>query len=239
MRILDLFLEAQQGVTLTDVARRLQLPKSTAHSILQTMRRQGYLSWEPVSKRYMIGLRVMALARAAPVRELLRATARPYLESLAEDVGETVILGLLEQDGVVYVDKVESTDAVRYTVPLGERRPLHSTSIGKLFLAEWADEDVRAFLRRVGQPRYTRATLVDAEGLLVDLRRVRDTGIAVDAEESIDGVVGVAAPIRGPDAGLLAGLAVVGSTRVNPKLPETQAAVGRTAGRLSRDLAAR
>jgi DNA-binding IclR family transcriptional regulator len=128
---------------------------------------------------------------------------------------------------------------VRYTVPLGERRPLHATSIGKLFLADWSDAEVRALLRRLRRPRYTRATLVDPDGLLGDLRRVRETGIAIDAEESVDGVVGVAAPIRGPDARLLAGLAVVGSTRVNRKLAETQAAAGRTADRLSGTLAAR
>ena len=239
MRILDLFLETEHGVTLTDVSRRLELPKSTAHSILQTMRRQGYLTWDPATKRYTIGLRVMALARAAPLREQLQARARPSLEALAGELGETAILGLLEHDAVVYVDKVENDDAVRYTVPLGDRRPLHSTSIGKLFLAEWTDEDVRAFLRRAGQPRYTRATLTDPDRLLADLRRVRETGVAIDAEESVDGVVGVAAPVRGPDGGLLAGVAIVGGTRVNRKLAETQAAVARAVTGLSRALADR
>ena len=237
MRILDLFLETEHGVTLTDVSRRLELPKSTAHSILQTMRRQGYLSWDPATKRYTIGLRVMALARAAPLRELLQARARPSLEALAGEVGETAVLGLLEHDAVVYVDKVESDDAVRYTVPLGDRRPLHSTSIGKLFLAGWTDDEVRAFLRRAGQPRYTRATLTDPDRLLDDVRRVRETGVAVDAEESVDGVVGVAAGVRGPEGALLAGVAIVGSTRVNRKLADTQAALVRTVAELSRDLA--
>lgn len=239
MRILDLFLETEHGVTLTDVSRRLELPKSTAHSILQTMRRQGYLAWDPTTKRYTIGLRVMALARAAPLRELLQARARPFLEALAGEVGETAILGLLEHDAIVYVDKVENDDAVRYTVPLGDRRPLHSTSIGKVFLSDWSDGEVRAFLRRAGQPRYTSATLTDPGRLLTDLGRVRERGIAIDAEESVDGVVGVAAPVRGPDGALLAGVAVVGSTRINRKLAEAEAALTRTVAGLSGELADR
>jgi DNA-binding IclR family transcriptional regulator len=210
--MLDLFLASGEGLTLTDISRELGVPKSTAHGILQTMRRRGYLSWNAGSKAYSIGLRLVALAQAAPILETVQARARPHLERLARELHETALLLAYEGFTSVCVDKVESASPLRYTVRLGERWPLHGTSIGKLYLAELGEREVRELLAREPVRRFTERTIVDPDALVAELEVVRRNGYAENHDEIIEGVTGYGAPIRVQGGRLVGGLSVVGPT---------------------------
>src|ERR1700741_1572647 len=98
MDILDLFFDVQQELTLTEIATRLDIPKSSAHAILQTMRARGYLVWDAVGKSYSPGLRIVALAQASPVMRTVQRLAQPHLEHLSETLNETALLGIFEGD---------------------------------------------------------------------------------------------------------------------------------------------
>jgi DNA-binding IclR family transcriptional regulator len=218
MDMLDLFFNQRAGLTLTDISNKLGIPKSSAHAILQTMRRRGYLVWDPETKAYSIGLRVVALAQASPVLRTIQTRARPYLERLAYSLTETVMLGAYEADAVVCVDTVESPDPVHFTVQLGERRPLHGTSLGKLYLASLGDEEVRELLGSLGLRRLTADTIVDVDALLAELAQIRLQGYAANLSESIEGVSSFGAAIFAHGSRPVAGVSVVGaSNRIEAK----------------------
>src|SRR4051794_5143793 len=105
--MLDLFLAGDARLTLTEVCERLAVPKSTAHGVLHTLRQRGYVFADPATKTYSIGMRLVALANAAPIIQILQSRARPHLEQLARDLRETALLNVFEGDHVVAVDEVE------------------------------------------------------------------------------------------------------------------------------------
>lgn len=237
MDILDLFFNVREGLTLTEISRRLGVPKSSTHALLQAMRRRGYLSWDPRTKAFSIGLRVVVLAQASPILHLLRERARPYLDRLSATLHETVMLGAYESDSVVCVETVESPDPVRFTVQLGERRPLHCTSLGKLYLASLDDAEVRRLLDVVGLGRQTDQTVTRIEELLEELHEIRRAGYAANRAESIAGVYSFGVPIRAHGGALVAGMSVVGaSERMLAKKGEIVAELVAAARRLSADL---
>lgn len=217
MDMLDLFFKAGDGLTLTEVSNQLTIPKSSAHGILQAMHRRGYLALDPQTKRYSIGLRLLALAQAAPVLRTIQRCAGPYLELLAAKLEETAILCGYdvaggEVTGIICIDHVESPSPIRYVVEVGTRWPLHCSTVGKLYLATLPDEKVVELLTRLGLERFTERTPASVDQVLRDLREVRKNGYAVNRGEIIDGVTGYGAPIRVTGDVLVGGMAVVGPT---------------------------
>lgn len=212
MDMLDLFFTARTGLTLTEISSRLNLPKSTAHGVLQSMRVCGYVTYDDATRCYAIGLRVVALAHASPASQTLQARGRAHLERLAHDTGETVVLGSCHGDGVMVIDRVESPEPVRLTISIGQRRPLYCTGIGKLFLARDDDATVRRWL--ASQPAADAAPSTDAEvaTLLLDLERARVRGYSINVTAGNPHVSSYAAPVYTHGRTLIAGLAVVGPT---------------------------
>jgi DNA-binding IclR family transcriptional regulator len=208
--LLDLFLSAEGGLSLTEISRRLGMPKSTAHGFLQTMCARGYATCDRATKLYSVGLRLVALANAAPIMQTVQVHARPHLERLARDLEETALLHAYESNGIVAIDVVEAPRSLRYFVRLGHRWPFHSTSAGKLYLAQLDPGAVRALLEAEGMERFTKHTILDIDELLAELEQVRRDGWAAQREEIIDDVSGFGAPVRSFDGRLVAALTVTG-----------------------------
>ncbi|MFA5786920.1 MAG: IclR family transcriptional regulator [Actinomycetota bacterium] len=185
-RTLDV-LEAlsEMGTTpLGEVSRATGLSKSVTHRLLQSLCERGYAVQDRSTGRYRLGLRVMNLFSAGLEGVDLRVVAHPALERLAQATSETVHLVVLEDDGVVYVDKVESTHPVRMASRIGMRGEPHCTAGGKAILADLPEEEVRALLARHGLPRRTPSTIVHPAALMRDLAEIRARGYAVDDIEN-------------------------------------------------------
>ena len=207
--VLDLFLDGGGSYTLTDVSGRLRLPKSTAHGILHTMRRRGYVSQDIATKSYSLDLQVVARANSAPIVKLVQPRARLHLDRLASLLGETALLLTVEAGHAVAIDVVESPRSLRYFVKLGRPWPLYATSAGKLYLAQYTDDEVRALLGRVLEP-VTEKTHVDVDSLLRELAEVRRAGWARQREEIIEQVCGLGAPVLDSAGRFVASLVVTG-----------------------------
>ena len=238
MDILDLFLSTDDGLTLTEIAGRLGVPKSTAHGLLRTMLARGYLSWDPRTKAYMIGLRLIGLARSASILKPVQSRARAHLERLALELQESALLIAYESKTVVCVDKVDSPRPIRYSVSIGERWPLYCTTAGRLFLARLSDDEVRELLANERFERYTKETPASIDEVLAGLPGPRRDGFAINREEIVPEVTGCGAPVYGYDGALLAALSVVGPTeRVTPLIDEISRALVAEASALSAELA--
>jgi DNA-binding IclR family transcriptional regulator len=214
-RALDLLeaLAAADELGVSEIAGMTGLVPSTAHRLLATLVARGYAAQSPNSGRYLLGYKLLELTSGLQDRlERLVATARPHLEAIQSETGETTNLVVLEGRDVVYVDSVSGTRSVRLFTEIGRAIPAHTSGAGKALLA-WRDpQDVEALLGHAPLAPSTPKTLTTLEALQDDLVRIRRRGYSTDDEEHELGVACVATPIF-DHAGLpMAAISVSGPT---------------------------
>jgi DNA-binding IclR family transcriptional regulator len=193
--ILDAVAAHPSGVTA--LAERLALPKSTVARLLGTL--EELRAVERVDgPRWRIGPGVSDLAAVATPERSVAALARPHLAGLVRDLGEAAGLALPDGHTIHYVDQVESDNPVQVRDWTGTRAPLHATPSGLVLLAEWPQEAVDEYLAR-DLERLTAHTVVDPDRVRRRLEQIRGHGVAWGAEEFVEGISSVAAPVH--DAG--------------------------------------
>jgi DNA-binding IclR family transcriptional regulator len=176
----------------SEIARGLGLPKSSAHRLLAALARRGLVEREE-GGRYRPGAALVALARGALDGDPVVAAARPVLAAEAGELGETVFLVAARGGRLLVLDKVEGTGFLRAAPSVGAAVPVHATAVGKLELAFGAGEvawPVAALERFTPRTPRTRAALER------EVARARRRGFAENLEEWIPGLAVVAAPIR-------------------------------------------
>ena len=180
----------------TELANRTGLVPSTAHRLLHTLAKRGYVSQSSESGRYLLGYKVVEVASGLEHRlERLRVVARPHLESIQRETGETVNLVVLDTDRVVYVDQVEGSRQVRMFTTVGTSVPAHTTGSGKAILANGPAEVIEALYEGRELQRLTEQTLTSLDALEADFARIRRRGYALDEEEHEEGVGCVAVAV--------------------------------------------
>jgi IclR family KDG regulon transcriptional repressor len=194
--VLEALAEAKQA-SLADVAQRAMTSKSTAHRLLQTMIDLGYVE-QGETEKYGLTLKLFGLgARSLSGHADLLRVADRAMGTLSRATGESVNLGIMDErdQRVAYIHSYNSVHNLSMQTPLGQRNPLHSTSLGKALLA-WRDEDeIRERLEKMDLPKVAPNTITDREALLQQLRRFRELGYAEEIEESEAGVRCLAVPI--------------------------------------------
>jgi DNA-binding IclR family transcriptional regulator len=185
--------------TLGELARELDIPKSSLHGILRTMTERGWVEVDPGGTRFGLGLRALQVGAAYLEADDAVTLLGTLLDELAAEFGETVHLGRLDGANVVYMAKRESIHPLRLFSAIGRRLPAHATALGKALLAERDDAEVAAILPSP-LPRLTARTLTDGADLAAELHATRERGYAVDREENTDGIVcfAMAVPLRKP-----------------------------------------
>lgn len=190
--VLECFaVDSELGVS--DIARRLNVAKSTAHRLLTTLVSRGFVEQDPESGLYRLGMHIYELGHLALSRNALRHAALPILRQVAQATGLTVNFGIPDGPDVVFVERLESADSFRFLGHAGRRLPIHVTSSGKVIAAFNIEaEEAR---RRAGfPPRVSRTvrTAADWDRVLGVIRR---QGFAVSHSESFDGASSVAVPV--------------------------------------------
>ena len=236
LRALELIAEAGE-LGITELGRRLGVHKATASRLIATLAEKGMVERDPVSEKYRLGFGVIRLAGAAMAGLDLVRTARPILEELAERTRETVNLGVLSGDAVVYIDQVTGTRSIVAVSWVGRRTPVHYASNGKVLLA-FMDDRERERLLSVPLERATKNTVVDPTKIRVQLAEIRARGYATTMEELEEGLNAVAAPIRRADGQVIAALSVSGPAfRMRPvDLPRVARVTAEAATSISRRL---
>ena len=193
LRLLLMFTE-RRSVRIADASRELEIARSTAHRLMQMLNYHGFVQQDPGSSTYLAGPTLVELGLAV-VRDLdVRSLARPELESLATQLGETVHLVELDGSAVLFLDSVEAPRAVRVGRRTGVLLPAHATSAGKALLAALSVERVRELYPSTTLPRVTEATTTSRKALEAELDEIRRQGFATNIGESEPdiGAVGVA-----------------------------------------------
>lgn len=234
MNLLEVLSYHHEPVSLKQLALESGLHPSTAHRILLAMTTSGFVErGEPGT--YRLGIRLLELGNLVKSRINIRESAMPLMQELHQATGESVNLGIRQEDEIVYVDRTSSgRSAVRIVHIVGARAPLHLTATGKLFLAEESAAQVRDYCRRTGLPGQTPSSITDAAKLERELDKVRRHGVAYDLDEVEVGVRCIAAGIRDDSGHMVAGLSL--SSPAERFNPDWAARVRATADEISRAL---
>lgn len=208
MKLLDVLSYYHDPVGLKQLALETGLHPSTAHRILAAMSASGFAERADPGT-YRLGIRLLELGNLVKSRINIRDSAMPQMQALHEKIGESVNLGVRQGDEIVYVERTSSgRSSVRVVHLVGARAPLHVTAAGKLYLAEYAKDDLREYARRTGLPGLTPTSITTLAALEKEIERVRRHGVAYDNEEIEQGLRCVAAPVRDDSGELVAGLSV-------------------------------
>ncbi len=187
---------SQGEISFSELGSSLEIPKPSLSRLLSNLQQKGYVSRNPVTRKYQLTLRLLTLGDRLLGRLDLREKARASIQKLMDKSKETVELAILDDKEIVYIDKHESYEPVRLVAHIGSRYSiLHPTAIGKVFLASMSKKDFEYILRERGLNKFTENTITDAEKLKEELKEIRANGYAFDDQEVRLGVRRIAAPI--------------------------------------------
>jgi IclR family KDG regulon transcriptional repressor len=227
-------LSRERSLSLEQLSRDVRLAKATSYRFLMTLQALGYARRDE-HDRWAMTLKLFNTGSRALDHLDLYAAARPVAETLAEHLGETVHMGVLDGDAAVYVLKIESTHTIRMFSRVGRRIPLHCTAIGKILLAFGEPEERAAALGGLRLEARTARTLTARVALEAELDKVRRQGFAVDNEENEHGIRCIGAPVFGHTGAVVAALSASWPTFRFPAdgIAHATAAVREAAARIS------
>lgn len=236
-------LSRQRAVGLEDLSRQLKLAKPTVYRFLLTLQELGYAR-RVDGERWAMSMKLFNMGSRALDHLDLHAAARPVAEALADELGETVHMGVLDGDSAVYVLKIESKYTIRMYSRVGRRMPLYCTAIGKVLLAWMTPEERDEALEGVRLVAFNERTLTTRAALEAEVAQVRTLGYAVDNEEREENVHCIGAPVFDYTGTVVAAISVSWPTfRFTPgeeseKIAHTMAAAARISAILGYEPAA-
>ena len=213
IKVLDCFSFERQRLTLGDLARLTGLPRATLYRTVNPLLESGYLHLDPIDNRYSLGLKIFQLGHVAQAGFDLAGLLTRHLDQLAAQLPYTLIVGLLREDKLVYIDKRENYDGLKVGSQVGLVRQPGYGLLGKLLLAFIPRAESRRLLEEHPPERWEGRTGVSLAEMEASLERVRERGYAIAVDETAPGISGVAAPIfdQRPDRAV-AGLLVLAPT---------------------------
>jgi DNA-binding IclR family transcriptional regulator len=217
LTVLELLAVSRRGLNVSEISRRLELPKSSTHRILLTLERRNCVQRDARTGRYHYGLKLVNLSRSALANLELREVARPLLTGLMQRTGLTVHMALLESGQAVLVERIEAPGLIKIGTWVGKAMDANSTAVGKALLAYLDDDRLGAQFASKCFVRHNHRTIVSLAELKEDLARVRELGYAVDDEEDELGVRCIGAAIFDRDGRSVAAISIVGTVAQIPE----------------------
>jgi IclR family acetate operon transcriptional repressor len=194
-QILELFSRGKHLLTFSDIRKLTKMPIASLYRFLSTLSGAGYLEYEPSTKQYSLGSKLIFLGTLALEGLDIVKISAPYMETLKEKTGETVTLFVRRGFRKICVSKVESDYSVRYTAKVGQPNYLHVGASGKVLLLGLKKEMLDALEKETGFPRMTDQTITSRSELETTLEKVRVDGYAVSSGERQEGSAGIGVPV--------------------------------------------
>lgn len=244
IRILEALCESAAPLSLAELSRAIGAPKSSLAALLRGLAEEHFVApvdgaWRLGPGAFGLGSAILGARRHFPSAELIREGMR----RLSDRAGETVLFAIPdgeiggEAGTLTYIDMVECRNAVRFSVALGDRRPLYATAGGRVLLGAQEDATVSRYLRTATLGAFTARTQTDPRVLAAEVATARRNGFAQTIDQAHDGVTGTAALIRGADGAPLGALIVAApSQRTGERLVELASMVREEAAAISRSL---
>lgn len=235
--VLDCFTERKPQLRLSEITEILDINKSTLHGIISTLKYHGLIDQDDLTQEYRLGLKHIEYGQRVLDSMNISRIAKPIIERVCDELEETVHIGTLDDEEVVYIEKKESQQSMRIFTTIGARNPAHTTGVGKAMMAYLDEEELSNILPEV-LVKLTPKTITDRNQLKFELSQIRLRGFAYDNEENNLGLSCVAAPIFDYTGKAVYGISVSGPTmRMNSdKLTKASRIVKEAADEISRKL---
>jgi IclR family pca regulon transcriptional regulator len=206
IKLLEKLAEAGEPLTLSQIAEAMQMTLPTAYRFLYTLQAIDLIEKEPDRKAYRITPRVLKLGHGVFKSSELWNTAHPHLVRASREYGETFNLAILEQDQILYIDRVKTQSILTINLEIGSKLPAYCTSMGRVLLAWLPEDEARRRLRLNPRDNHTGRTVTDIgelESILADVRR---KGFAVNDGELAPELYSAAAPVLNHEGEAIAAL---------------------------------
>lgn len=237
LRLLHLLSQQDEGARVSDLARLAGLAVSTTHRLLTTLELQHFAQFDSERALWHVGRGAFSVGTAFARRHNFVTPALPLLRHLRDITRETANLGILDQDELVTLSQVESREIMRAISPPGGRVPAFCSGMGKAILATWPDADIAEFVARTGFHPMTKRSHRSLTTAMVDVKRIRAQGYALDDEEHVTGLRCLAAVVWSPQAEAVCAISVSG---LAARLPDSRLeTVGRQVADAAADLTQR
>jgi IclR family KDG regulon transcriptional repressor len=238
LNILNLFDEAHPELGNTEIAKILHMDPGTVAGQVYTLKLNKYLDQNPVNHKYRLGLKLVERAHVLLNQLDLRKIVAPYLEELRDWCGESVNLAIIDNQEVVYIERLFGYHALGIRSELGKRAPIHSTALGKAIAANLPARELAQILDGYEFSAVTERTITNLAAFEEELLKVRASGFGVDDEENEVGGRCVSAPVFNHTGFPIAAISLTCPVQRLPveKVPEFGARVVQVANRISHDI---
>lgn len=208
--ILEEIVYSDTACSIKEISEKTNLHKSTVHRLLKTLKYRGYIKKDSYNSTYKVGMKLFEIGSRMLNNLDLRKTTKPFLRELKEETNETIHLGVLDNDEIIYIDKIESEETIRMDSKIGVRVPAQSTALGKVILAYSSDERLNNILEEKGLPKHTEKTIVNRKEYLSEIKDIKEKGYGIDNEEHERGIRCIAGPIFDHTGEILAAFSISG-----------------------------
>ena len=216
LAILEALDNSRRGLNISELSRKLAIPKSSTHVIMLTLERLGYVQKRGDSLNYSLGLRAYGLGLGMMKNLSIGEVALPHMRALVDQLRLPAHLAVSDGDQGVYIQKVDAPGLIKIDTYVGRRMDLHCTGVGKILLAYGPPDLLERVLSKQAYIRHTRNTITSPRQLMREVAKIRAAGYAIDDEEEELAVRCVAVPVRHPNGQFAAALSIVGTTEQLP-----------------------
>jgi DNA-binding IclR family transcriptional regulator len=204
-RILNFLVSCNHSQNLQQISQATALTNSTALKILDTLQLIGYVQKDTETKKFKLGPALLKFANKAINQLDIKQLAQPHLEKLQGITGETVHLGILDNNSVVYISKIDSSNPIILYSQIGKRIPLYCSAMGKAILADVSDDEINAYLNENLLIKKTKNTISTRDDFFMEISKIRKLGYAYDDGEHEEEVfcVGASLTANGKNVGAI------------------------------------
>jgi DNA-binding IclR family transcriptional regulator len=207
--VLLCFTQQTPELTMTQIADQIGIHKSTVHRLLATLEQKRFIQRDRDTGFYRLGIRLVQMAYLTLEQNDLRRLAAPFMHRLCDQYEENIDLAVLDDNDVVFINIFEGSHRVKLAAAIGQRLPAFATASGKAILGFLPEKMVRQIVQR-GMPQLTPFTLSTLDGLIENLKTVRERGFAISEQELEEQINAVSAPIFDQGKNPIASIAVAG-----------------------------
>ncbi|MEW9097023.1 MAG: IclR family transcriptional regulator [Clostridiaceae bacterium] len=207
--VLELLSSNSEGFMITEISKSLDLPVSTTHRLLSSLKDNNYVTQDESTSKYKLGLKVVTLASNYLNGNNIKQVAKPFMEDLAYEYEEVVFLTVLENERAICIDTAISNTRINFYVKVGSEMPLNAAIGGQVILAYAGEREVDRILENYSSRKYTQKTLLDPKDIKMKLNKIKEQGYGICDEELELGVWAGAAPIKDTSGKVVASIAML------------------------------
>ncbi len=207
LRIMEILADAGRPLSVAEINEHLGLPKATVHRLCSTLEASGFLARDTHRGRLRPARRLRRIGGGVLATSRMHVARHAVMERVARHIGETLNLAVPEEQGMSYVDRVDTQWPLRFQLPIGSHVPFHCTASGKLFLSAYGDPELAVVLRALELTSEGPNCITRADTLLREIQTIRGRGHSFDNEEFMAGMIAAAVPVRTPSGGFFGALA--------------------------------